>query len=312
MRARLLPALAVGAALWVVAVSAVAAGLSALGWWSPWLAWPVAVAVAVGCWWCVRLLPAVRMPVAASVALVAVVVGFTVWAGATHSEQVLPRRDAASNLQAAVSLATTHSRVVSVDPESVGGSGVLDLPGVTLASPAFFEAGSSAAPAVQPQFVVGPAVVYAFGWWAGGAGVAFVLPALAMGLALLALGLLVARVVGAWAGVATAAVTGILFPVLHTARATYSEPLAMLTVTAGLLAATLAVAAGRDAAGRGVAGAEPAEGRCRVRGRRVLAGDGRGAGAAPLAAAARRVGAGGAAGGPARRRHRSGAGRRAA
>ena len=261
MRARLLPALAVGAALWVVAVSAVAAGLSALGWWSPWLAWPVAVAVAAGCWWCVRLLPGVRMPVAASVALAAVVVGFTVWAGATHSEQVLPRRDAASNLQAAVSLATTHSRVVSVDPGSVGGSGVLELPGVTLASPAFFEVGSSAAPAVQPQFVVGPAVVYAFGWWAGGAGVALLLPALAMGLALLALGLLVARVAGAWAGVATAAVTGILFPVLHTARATYSEPLAMLTVTAGLLAATLAVAAGRDAVGPATAGVGPPEGR---------------------------------------------------
>ena len=131
---------------------------------------------------------------------------------------------------------------------------MLDLPGVTLASPAFFEVGSSADPAVQPQFVVGPAVVYAFGWWAGGAGVALVLPALAMGLALLALGLLVARVAGAWAGVATAAVTGILFPVLHTARATYSEPLAMLTLTAGLLAATLAVAAGRDAVGPAAAG----------------------------------------------------------
>ena len=249
MKPRLLPALAVGAALWVVAVSSVAAGFSALGWWSPWLGWPVAAAVAVGCWWCVRLLPSVRMPVAASVALVAVAVGFTVWAGATHSEQVLPRRDAASNLQAAVSLATTGSRVVAVDPETIGGSSVLDLPGVTLASPAFFEAGSSASPAVQPQFVIGPAVVYAFGWWAGGAAVAMLLPALAMGLALLALGLLVARVAGAWVGVATAAVTGILFPVLHTARATYSEPLAMLTLTAGLLAVTLAVAAGRDAAG---------------------------------------------------------------
>jgi hypothetical protein len=256
VRARLLPALAVGAALWVVAVSAVAAGLSALGWWFPWLAWPVAVAVAVGCWWCVRLLPGVRMPTAASVALVAVVVGFAVWAGATHSEQVLPRRDAASNLQAAVSLATTHSRVVSVAPDTVGGSSVLELEGVTLGSPAFFEVGSSEAPAVQPQFVVGPAVVYAFGWWAGGATAALVLPAVAMGLALLALGLLVARVAGAWAGVTTAAATGILFPVLHTARATYSEPLAMLTLTAGLLAATLAVAAGRDAAGPGTAGAD--------------------------------------------------------
>ena len=248
MRGRLLPALAVGAALWVVAVSALAAGLSALGWWSPWVGWPVAVAVGVAAGWVVRGIPGVRMPSAAAVALVAVVVGFAVWAGSTHSEQVLPRRDAASNLQAAVSLATTHTRVVPVDADPVGGSAVLDQPGVTLASPAFFEVGSSTDPAVQPQFVVGPAVVYAFGWWAGGAAVTLVLPALAMGLALLALGLLVARVVEPWAGVAAAAGTGILFPVLHTARATYSEPLAMLTLTGGLLALTLAAAETADAA----------------------------------------------------------------
>ena len=200
--------------------------------------------------------------------------------------------------------------MVTVDADSVGGAGVLDLPGVTLASPAFFEVGSSASPAVQPQFVVGPAVVYAFGWWAGGAGVALLLPALAMGLALLALGLLVARVAGAWVGVATAAVTGILFPVVHTARATYSEPLAMLTLTAGLLAMTLAVVAGRDGAGAG--GGEPVAGARGLRGRRVVAGDGGRPGAAALAGAARRLGAGRAAGGGARRRHRAGAGRRPA
>ncbi|GAA4398095.1 hypothetical protein GCM10023168_03770 [Fodinibacter luteus] len=245
MRARLLPSLALGAALWVVLVSATAAALSALGWWSPWVAWPTAVVLAAVCAWCVRGLPGVRMPVAASACLVAVVVGFTVWAGATHSEQVLPRRDAASNLQAAVSLATTHARVVPVHPASVGGAEVLRLEGVTLASPAFFEVGSPTAPAVQPQFVVGPAVVYAFGWWVGGADAALVLPALAMGLALLALGLLVARVVGPWAGVASAALVAVLFPVVHTARATYSEPLAMLTLTSGLLAVTLAVATAR-------------------------------------------------------------------
>ena len=254
MKPRLLPALAVGAALWVVLVSAVAAALSAVGWWSPWLAWPAALGLALACWWGVRVVPPVRMPVAASVALVAVVVGFAVWAGATHSEQVLPRRDAASNLQAAVSLARTHSRVVSVAPDTVGGSSVLELEGVTLGSPAFFEVGSSEAPAVQPQFVLGPAVVYAFGWWAGGAGAAMLLPAVAMGLALLALGLLVARVAGPWAGVATSAGTGILFPVLHTARATYSEPLAMLTLTCGLLAVTLAVTAARDAVGPNAVG----------------------------------------------------------
>ena len=106
---------------------------------------------------------------------------------------------------------------------------------------------------------------------------ALVLPAVAMGLALLALGLLVARVVGPWAGVATAAGTGILFPVLHTARATYSEPLAMLTLTGGLLAADARRGRGRDAAGpaRWPAPDRHPRGRGgRVRRRRLVAGDG--------------------------------------
>ena len=198
------------------------------------------------------------MPAAPAVVLVAVAAAFTVWAAATNSEQVLPRRDAASNLQAAVSLARTHARLVPVDPEVVGGPGVLGLEGVTLASPAFFEVGTDADPSVEPQFVIGPAVVYGFGWWAGGAAGALALPAVAMGLALLALGLLVARVVGPWAGVASAALTGVLFPVLHTARATYSEPLAMVTLGAGLLAATLAaesvVPAARSGGSAGITG----------------------------------------------------------
>ena len=247
MRSRLLTSLALGAALWVVLVSAVGAVLSGFGWWSPVVAWPVAVVVAVASGWWARSVPGVRMPVAASGALVAVTLGFTVWVGATHSEQVLPRRDAASNLQAAVSLATTHERVVGIDAESVGGPAVLALDGVTLASPAFFQVGTPQEPAVQPQFVVGPAVVYGFGWWAGGGPAALVLPAVAMGLALLALGLLVARVVSAWAGVVSALGVGLLFPVVHTARATYSEPLAMLTLTGALLALTIAVAQSSDA-----------------------------------------------------------------
>ena len=257
-RSRLLPGLVVGAGLWVVLASAAGAALSAVGWWTPYVAWPLAAVLAGMSAWCVRGIPEVRMPVAPAAVLAAVAAAFTVWAAATHSEQVLPRRDAASNLQAAVSLASTHGRLVPVDPEAVGGPGVLGLEGVTLASPAFFEVGSDDEPTVEPQFVVGPAVVYGFGWWAGGAVGAFVLPAVAMGLALLALGLLVTRVVGPWAGVASAALTGILFPVLHTARATYSEPLAMLTLGAGLLAATLA--AGSVTPGARFAGPASAQG----------------------------------------------------
>ena len=66
MRSRLLTSLALGAALWVVLVSAVGAVLSGFGWWSPVVAWPVAVVVAVASGWWARSVPGVRMPVAAS------------------------------------------------------------------------------------------------------------------------------------------------------------------------------------------------------------------------------------------------------
>ncbi|HEX6917227.1 MAG TPA: hypothetical protein VF140_04050 [Phycicoccus sp.] len=237
-----------GAALWVVLVSAAGALLGGLGWWSPWVGWPVAVVLGALAGWAVRRVPGVDLPRSAALALVGVVTALTAWTAATHSEQVLPRRDAASNLQAAVSLATTHTRVVPVDPAPFGGPDVLALDGVTLASPAFYEVGTPAAPAVQPQFVVAPAVVYGLGWWAGGARPAMVLPAVASGLALLALGLLVSGVMGSWWGVAAAGLTGVLFPVVHTARATYSEPLALLTLTAALLAVTLAARERPDAA----------------------------------------------------------------
>jgi hypothetical protein len=234
-----------GAAGWLVLVSASGAVFSAAGWWSPWLAWPVALALAFGSWWAVRPLARGRSggatgpgPRAAIVALVAVCAGLSGWAAATRSEQVIIHRDAASNIQAAISVATTGQRVVPVDVAALGGPEVLRIPGVTLGSPAFYQVGSGEEPAIQPQFVIGPAIGYGFGWWAGGAGVALVLPALATGLALLALGLLVGRLLGRWWGVVAAALVGVLFPVVHVARATYSEPLALLTLGAGLLALT--------------------------------------------------------------------------
>ncbi|MGL4745752.1 MAG: hypothetical protein ACRCXL_15370 [Dermatophilaceae bacterium] len=273
-----------GAALWVVGVSAVGGVLGGLGWWSPQVGCAAAATVAVASWWLVRPLPAadgvnrvdpvgpadgslVRprragapashpgahpRPEAhqgpgrrrhgsriAAGALVALCLAFTAGAAATRSEQVMVHRDASSNLQAAVSLARTGERVVPVSPE-LAASGALDVPGVGVGSMAFFEVESRGRPAVQPQFVAGPAVVYGFGWWLGGAEpeVAMALPAVAMGLALLGFGLLVARVVGAWWGVVAVGVVGVAFPVVHVARATYSEPLALLTLGAGLLALT--------------------------------------------------------------------------
>lgn len=241
----------VGAAVWVVVMSLLAVVLAGVGIWHPWLVLPLALAVAVGSGWWASGIPARSLPVWTAVLLVAVSLGAGAWTAATSSEQVLPRRDSASYLQTAISMAETHRRVVPVDPEDVGGPEVLAIDGITLSSPAFYEVGSDEQPSVQPQFVIGPGAVWSLGIWLGGPGLAMLLPALASAVGILGIGLLVARA-GAprWSPLAAAGVA-LLFPVLHTARSTYSEPLAMVTLGGGLLA--LAVAAGRrtgDRAGR--------------------------------------------------------------
>ncbi|WP_377643974.1 hypothetical protein [Oryzobacter terrae] len=251
------------AGLWLVATCALAWPLSALGWWSPWVAWPLGLLLAIGAGRFVRDLPGVRVAPAPAAVLVGLCVAFAVYAGVTHSEHVLVRRDAASNLQAAASLATTHHRVVPVDVSVVGGPAALERGDVSVGSSAFYQVGSPAEPAVQPQFLLAPAVVYGYGWWAGGAAVAQVLPAVAMALALLLLGLLVASVTGAWWGAAAAALTALLFPVLNVARGTYSEQLALVTLVGGALALTLAVPSDGHGEDRGGvrAGGDRGEGR---------------------------------------------------
>lgn len=229
-----------GAATWVVAMSLLAVVLAGLGAWFPWLVLPLAVVVAGASGWWAHGIPARSLPVWTAALLVAVCAGAGVWTAATHSEQVLPRRDSASYLQTAISMAQTHRRVVPVDPADVGGPEVLALDGVTLSSPAFYEVGDDEEPSVQPQFVIGPGAVWSLGVWLGGPTGAMLLPALASAIGLLGIGLLMARC-GAprWSPVAAAGVA-LLFPVLHTARSTYSEPLAMVTLGGGLLALTVA------------------------------------------------------------------------
>ncbi|PRY55856.1 hypothetical protein BCF74_12133 [Knoellia remsis] len=243
---RWLQTLVLGAATWVVVMSLLAVVLAGLGAWFPWLVLPLAALAAAGCGWWANGIPARPLPLWTAGLLAAVALGAGVWTAATHSEQVLPRRDAASNLQAGISMAQTHRRVVPVDPASVGGPAVLALDGVTLASPAFYETGTDEKPSVQPQFVIGPGAVWSLGVWLGGPAGAMLLPAVASALGILAIGLLAARSAGArWSPLAALGVA-LLFPVLHTARATYSEPLAMVTLGGGLLALVVAAREGRD------------------------------------------------------------------
>ncbi|KGN32395.1 hypothetical protein N802_18695 [Knoellia sinensis KCTC 19936] len=233
-----------GAATWVVVMSLLAVLLAGFGAWFPWLVFPLALVAAGASGWWAHGIPARSLPVWTAALLAAVSIGAGIWTAATHSEQVLPRRDSASYLQSAISMAETHRRVVPVETSEVGGAEVLALEGITLASPAFYQVGTDDDPSLQPQFVIGPGAIWSLGVWAGGPAGAMLLPALMSAIGILGIGLLTARV-GAprWSPLAAAGVA-LLFPVLHTARSTYSEPLALVTLGAGLMALTVAARQG--------------------------------------------------------------------
>lgn len=250
---RVLQQLVLGSALWVLGCAALAAILSGIGLWTPLLAVPLLLVLAGLSLWCVRSVPSRPLPLWSAGLLVAITLASGVWTSLTASEQVIPRRDAGSYSQSAVSLAQTHRRLIDSGLDAVAGA-ASDRPGITLASPGFYEVGSDAETAVQPQFVIGPAAVWSLGYWAAGPTGFLLLPAWAMALGVLAIGLLTAAVVGPrWAPLGAAGVA-LLFPVVHTARSTYSEPLATLTVAAGLLALAAAARAGASRRAESVAG----------------------------------------------------------
>lgn len=230
----------IGAGLLVLGTSLLAAVLGGVGWWRAWLVLPLIAVLAGALAATVARLPAARIGTGPGLALLGVAGGAGWWTAATHSSQLLPRRDSGSNLQAAIALADTGHRILAVPAASIGGPGVLDIDGITLASPAFFETGTAAAPSIQPQFVIGPAAIYSLGRWLGGVGTMLVQPAWLSAAGILAVGLLAAVTIGRWWGPVAALAVAVQFPILHTGRATYSEPLALLTLAAGLLAWVLA------------------------------------------------------------------------
>ena len=241
----LLGRLVIGSAAWVL-LGAAACGLLALvGLWQPVVAAVVLVVLAAVSIRVAALVPARPMPVWVALAVTAVALGAAVWAGTTHSEQVLPRRDSGSYLQSSIELARGHTRPVDIAAASVGGPAVLRIEGVTLASPAFYQVGTPEEPVIQPQFPIGPSAWYSLAWWLGGAGAAFWAPALLGGLGVLAFGLLAALTVGPrWAPLAAVGMA-LCYPLLHVNRSTYSEPLALLALMAAMVALTQASRASR-------------------------------------------------------------------
>lgn len=243
--------IAVGAATWVVTGTALAVPLAAAHLWRPAVALPVlAVALAVSVR-AARLVPGAGGPGWAALLLVFVAVGSGVWAGATHAEHVVLRRDAGTYALYGQHLATAHGLPVDVDVPALGGASALGSAGrrVTVGSPGFYAQGSGASTRVVPQFLPATPVVLSLGWWAGGFTGLLLAPAVVLAFAVLAFGVLARRLVGpVWAVVATAALA-LSQPVLHAGRSTYSEPLALLVGCAG--AAVLVAACEAECLPRG-------------------------------------------------------------
>jgi hypothetical protein len=228
------------AAFAVTAVALSAAVLVPAGLWTPVVALPVLLVLGAVGWRLLRLVPVRPAPVWTAGLTVALAAGFGAWAALTRAEQVVLRRDSGTYALYAHWIATRHGLPVDPQLDAFGGAAkVLGIPGVTLASPGFFEVSGvdllgHGGPVVLPQFLVGAPALYSLGWWGAGWTGLFVAPAVVGALALLAFGGLTARLVGArWAPLAVAAL-GLAQPVLHAARATWSEAPALLLLLAAV------------------------------------------------------------------------------
>jgi hypothetical protein len=232
----------------VTATALLAAVLVPVGGWRPIIVAPLLLVITVALVRLVQFLPAPAAPRWSAPLCVAIAVAHGWWAAATHSEHVVLRRDAGSYALYTQWITTHHGLPVSSYLDAFGGSAALTDPAFRLASPAFFQvlhgsAGSAGADIV-PQFLVGAPAVFSLGWWVGGWDGLLITPAIVSALALLAVAGLAARLTGGRWAVPIVATLALTQPVLHAARSTYSEPLALLMVMAAAALLVDAVRAG--------------------------------------------------------------------
>jgi hypothetical protein len=253
--ASLVPAML--ATAWVVA----GFPLAALGLFVPALVVPAFVVVAAilvpsGLSLVRRSAVTMRGPWWATAGTVTVGVGFAVFAALSHSSHVIIRRDAGSYAQIGYWLAHHGTPFYQV-PLSAFGSTPSFL---GFASPAFYQHDLT----IVPQFMTGWPELLAGTDWAGGWTGLLLTPAIIGGCAILAVGGLAARLLGArWAPLASL-LTACAWPVLRSAQATLSEPLALLALAAsGCLLVDLVLAARKAGSGGVDAGEEVLRGRIR-------------------------------------------------
>jgi hypothetical protein len=180
-------------------------------------------------------------------ALVAVALAFGVDQAVYHSQQIIIQRDPASYIQFGGWIASHHSLPIPKDLAAFGGNQSM----LSFYGPAFHPVGAS----IVPQFMAGLPLVLAAAFWAGGAGLAVAAGALLGACGVLALGGLIARLVGPrWAPLG-ALILALSLPEQFTSRSTYSEPLAQVLFLGGLclILDAFAALAGRAAGTAGTA-----------------------------------------------------------
>ena len=155
-----------------------------------------------------------------------VALGFTVFAAATHDENIVLRRDPGAYAQVGHWLAE-HGGVNYHLPVAAFGPSPSEL---SFASPAFYEVGNH----LVPQFMTGWPTLLAAASWVGGWTASSCSPRSSAAPRILAVAGLAARLIGArWAPL-VALMMALTWPVLRVSQAAYSEPLALLLLAGGM------------------------------------------------------------------------------
>ncbi len=136
--------------------------------WRPVIALPVLLVVAALAIRAARCVSARPMPPWSLVLCLLIAVGAGIWAGATHDEHVVLRRDAGSYALYGQQLAQQHQLPIDVQVSRLGGPTVVDDPDIAVASPGFYRQGHGTATTVVPQFLIGFPAWLSVGMWIGG------------------------------------------------------------------------------------------------------------------------------------------------
>jgi hypothetical protein len=202
----------------------------------PQYALPAAAVVATPTLYAVRRFRAPDLPWVVAALTLAVVGFFTWWAVAHASENLVVRRDPGPYGLIAHWIGEHGSMRIPTDAAVFGHD-----PALTYDSPGFYTGPNDT---VQPQFQSGPPLAFAPGVWMAGLHGGLAANAVVAGLAVLAVGGLVARFAGPRWVLFAMLVLAAAYPETHTARSPYSETVDQLLLFGGLALLYAALAAG--------------------------------------------------------------------